>query len=122
MQRKERLQLTGGIMAKIKKDLINLDLTLVELKFIMKGKQQLITVYTTATASCNFVDWLNNNKALQSYKVNDKQEFSNKYFIFDDYKKKCTVCINRDEIKCFTIPFYMDTGNGEIDFKLLQMV
>ncbi len=49
-------------MAKIKKDKIDLDTTLVELKFVLKGNRQIVKVHTTATESCNFVDWLNKNR------------------------------------------------------------
>lgn len=108
-------------MAKIKKGSIDLDLTLVELRFILKGFRQEVIVYTTATDSCEFVDWLNENRNVGSHKVKDKEKFSNKFFIFDDYKKKCTVCINKDEIKSFTIPFYMDCGD-ELEFKILQVI
>ena len=108
-------------MSKIKKDKINLDATLIDVNILLKGFRQEINIYTTIAESTEFVDWLNNNKALQSHKVEDKENFNNKYFIFNDYKVKKTICINKDQIKYFSIPFFTDAGNDEIEFKYLYL-
>ncbi|QXE20041.1 hypothetical protein [Clostridium sp. 001] len=108
-------------MAKIKKYKINLDTTLIDVNILLKGFRQEINIYTTIAESTEFVDWLNNNKAIQSNKIEDKENFNNKYFIFNDYKKKKTICINRDQIKYFSIPFFTDAGNDEIEFKYLYV-
>lgn len=108
-------------MSKIKKNKIDLDTTLVLINVMLKGFRQEMDIWTTITEGTEFVDWLNNNPALKSYKVEDKEKFTNKYFIFNDYKKKKTICINKDQIKYFNIPFYEDAGNDEIEFKYLYL-
>jgi hypothetical protein len=105
---------------KINRNELELDNTLVMLQFLLKGFHQTIEVYTTATESLEFVDWLNNNPELNSYKVEDKEKFTNKYFIFDDYIKKSTVCINKDQIKYFEIPYFVKCDDN-VKFKILYM-
>lgn len=108
-------------MSKIKKNKIDLDVTLVLINVMLKGFRQEMDIWTTIQESTDFVDWLNNNPAIHSYKVEDKEKFTNKYFIFNDYKKKKTICINKDQIKMFSIPFFQDAGNDEIEFKYLYL-
>ncbi|MBV4448876.1 hypothetical protein KM792_04235 [Clostridium tyrobutyricum] len=108
-------------MARISKDKIDLDTTLINVSVILKGFRQKLDIYTTATESTEFVDWLNNNPAIHSYKVQDKDKFTNKYFIFNDYKKKKTICINRNEIKEFEVPFISDISDSDIEFKILYV-
>lgn len=108
-------------MIKINKNKIDLDATLVHINILLKGFRQELDIYTTAKESTEFVDWLNNNTALHSYKVQDKRKFTNKYFMFNDYKKKKTICINSDDIKMFSIPFFQDLGENEINFKYLDL-
>lgn len=107
-------------MAKVKKNEFNPDLILIELRFLMKGFRQEIIINTTATQSMEFVDWINNNPALKSYKRAIKDQFNNKFYIFDDYKKKETISINLQEVRYFKVPFYLDCGE-EVDFKYLIM-
>ncbi|WP_053956827.1 hypothetical protein [Inediibacterium massiliense] len=106
-------------MAKIKKNMLDLDTTLVELKFVLKGNRQMFTVHTIATEACNFVNWLNKNKFKKMSRA-EKEMFDNQFYFFDDYKTKNTVCIERDSIKTMTIPFFIDEGE-DIDFKYLVM-
>ena len=108
-------------MAKIKKDKIDIDATLIDINILLKGFRQEININTTIAESTEFVDWLNNNKALQSCKVEDKEKFTNKYFIFNDYKMKKTICINKDQIKAFSIPYFTNAGDDEIEFKYLYL-
>ena len=58
-------------MAKINKGKIDL------INVMLKGFRQELDIWTTATESTEFVDWLNNNPALNSYKVEDKEKFTN---------------------------------------------
>ncbi|WP_446897706.1 hypothetical protein ACSVC9_12010 [Clostridium sp. LBM24168] len=46
-------------MAKINKNKIDLDTTLINVSVILKGFGQKLDIYTTATESTEFVDWLN---------------------------------------------------------------
>ncbi|MEA4827304.1 MAG: hypothetical protein VB130_11840 [Clostridium sp.] len=107
-------------MATIKKSEIDLDLTLVKIIFIMKGFRQEIVVNTTAKESCDFVDWINNNTALNSYNKAEKSKFNNKFYTFDDYVSKRSITVNLQDIKCFSVPFYLDKGE-EYDFKILEV-
>jgi hypothetical protein len=109
----------SDIVAKIKKDKIDLDTTLVELKFVLKGNRQIVKVHTTATESCNFVDWLNKNRTKHMTRA-EKEMFDNQYYIFNDYKTKNTVLIRRDSIKTMTIPFFIDSC-ADIEFKILVL-
>lgn len=104
-------------MAKIKKDMIDLDTTLVEMKFILKGNKQIVRVHITAAQSCDFVDWLNKNRFRKMTKA-EKEMFDNKFFMFNDYKTKEAVMIEKDSIKSMRIPFFVDSGEN-IDFKYL---
>ncbi|QCH28017.1 hypothetical protein [Clostridium tyrobutyricum] len=108
-------------MARISKDKIDLDTTLINVSVILKGFRQKLDIYTTATESTEFVDWLNNNPAIHSTRVEDKEKFTNKYFIFNDYKKKKTICINRNEIKEFEVPFISNISDIDIEFKILYV-
>ncbi|WP_129598429.1 hypothetical protein [Anaerophilus nitritogenes] len=106
-------------MTKIKKNMIDLDTVLVEMKFVLKGNRQLIRVHTTAIKATEFVDWLNENRYKNMSRA-EKKQFDNQFFIFEDYKKKETVMIERDSIKSMTIPFYMQKNDDdEIDWKVL---
>lgn len=107
-------------MAKTKKDSIDLDLTLVRAKFILKGHRQEIEIYTKATEVCDFVDWINNNPAINTHKVEEKGKFNNKYFTLTDYKNKETVTINKDDVKAFRVPFFVDAGE-EIEWKIIEV-
>ena len=102
---------------------LDLDKALVEISIILKGFRQEINVFTTAYEATEFVDWLNNNHALSSHKVEDREKFTNKYFIFNDYRRKETVCINKNEIKAFEILFFMETNSEEMkdNFKMLKL-
>lgn len=105
-------------MAKVKKDAIKLDETLVKLRFWLKGYREPIIIYTTATQSCDFVDFAYQNRAVIRTK-NDKEKFEKKFYIFDDLKRKETVLISLDDIKAMSIPFFIDEGE-EYNFKILE--
>ncbi|HHV73429.1 MAG TPA: hypothetical protein GXX41_02025 [Thermoanaerobacterium sp.] len=105
-------------MAKIKKSDYDVNTTLVELNFILKGFHQTVNILTTVAQACDFVDFLNQNKAVVRTKK-DKEQFEKKFYIFDDLKRKHTVLISLDDIKAMTIPFFVDSGE-EYDFKVLQ--
>lgn len=104
-------------MAKLPKNKIDLNTTLIEMKFVLKGYKQVVRVNTTATECCNFVDWLNENKTKRMTRA-EKEQFKNQYYTFNDYKTKETVLIRRDSIKTMTIPFFIDSGD-DIEFKML---
>lgn len=103
---------------KIDKTKIDIDMTLVKLTFIMKGNRERLEVNTTLSQACDFVDMLNDNKYKKLSKA-DKEAMENKFYIFDDYKKKETICINFYQIKAFTIPFLIDNG-ADYDFKIME--
>lgn len=103
---------------KIDKNKIDLDSTLVKLTFILKGNREKIEVNTTLSQACDFVDVLNNNKGKHFTKA-QKEIMENKFYIFDDYIKKETICINFYQIKAFTVPFLIDNG-VDYNFKILE--
>lgn len=105
-------------MAKISKEKIDLDTTLVELKFILKGYRQEVKIYTTATQATEFVDVLNENRHRNMNRA-EREAMDNKYYTFDDYKRKSTVTVNLNEVKVMEIPFFIDEGK-EYDFKFLS--
>lgn len=105
-------------MAKIKKDIIDFDTTLVELTFILKGRREILKVHTTASQCMNFIDVLNENR-FKNFKRKEKEMMENRFYVFDDYKKKSTILINLLDIKYCEIPFFVDSGK-EWDFKVLQ--
>lgn len=105
-------------MAKIKKSDLDVNTTLVELNFILKGYHQTVNILTTVSQCCDFVDFLNQNKAVVRTK-SDKEQFDKKFYVFEDLKRKHTVLISLDDIKAMTIPFFVDDGEN-YDFKILQ--
>lgn len=105
--------------AKLKKNEFEPDLTLVDLEFVLKGNRQVVTVTTTATDSCALVDKLNKNDAgFNSYSREIRERFNNKFCVLRDYKRKKDVLINYSDIKCMTIPFFVE-NEEDIEFKKL---
>lgn len=112
---KERSGIMGG---KVKKSEFDPDITLVDLIFLLKGRQKIMI--TTSVAECtDFVDWWNNNSAFKFYDKVTKDKFNNKFYTFNDYKNRESVSINVNEIKAFKVPFYLDKGVDEVEFKYL---
>ncbi len=105
-------------MAKVDKTKIDVDSTLVKLTFILKGNREKLEVNTTLSQACDFVDILNENKGKHLTKT-EKEMMKNRYYIFDDYITKETICINFYQIKAFTVPFLID-NDADYDFKILE--
>lgn len=106
-------------MAKMFKKDIDLNLTLVEVRVILKGNKE-INIYTTLAQTCDFTDWLNKNEAIfKSYKVKDKEQVKDMFFTFDDYVLKKSVSIRISDVKAYYVPFAIDTGD-EYEFKILE--
>lgn len=102
-----------------KKSELDLDNVLVDCHFVLKGKVQEIHIYTSAAEACEFVDYMNENPAFKSHSRIIKDQFKNKFYSFQDYKKRRSVVINIQDIKCFSIPFFIDDGE-KFEAKLLQ--
>lgn len=107
-------------MAKVNKKDIDLDKTLVEVVFILKGFRQKVVVNTTATEAMEFVDVLNENR-FKTLSRRQKEMMENRYYTFNDYMKKATVTISLSDVKMFEIPFFMDAGDN-YDLKILSLV
>lgn len=101
----------------ISKNEIDIDTTIVKLKFVLKGFRQEIVINTTLAESCEFVDIMNENRG-KSLTRRQKEMMENKYYTFNDYIKKETVSINFDEVKVFTVPFIMNVDN-KAELKIL---
>lgn len=105
--------------AKLKKSDIDLDCTLVDLEFILKGNRQVVNVTTTIGNSCALVDYLNKNDVgFKSYSKEVREQFNNKFMMLRDYARKKDFLISYSDIKCMCIPFFVDCGE-EIEFKKL---
>ena len=105
--------------ATLKKKDFDPSITLIDIEFLMKGFRQSILINTTIEEACDFVDWMNHNPAVKTYKQEVKDKFDNKFFTFNDYKKKKSVTINMSEVKWMEVPFYIDKGE-EVEFKYLR--
>lgn len=105
-------------MVMIEKRMIDVNTVLVKMTFIMKGNREKIEVNTTLAESCDFVDALNENKHKRLTKA-EKEAMENRFYIFNDYIKKETICINFYQIKAFTVPFLIDEGK-EYNFKIME--
>lgn len=105
-------------MAVISKNEIDLDTTMLNLKFILRGRREILNVYCTATQSAEFVDFLNQNK-FKKFNKEEKEQFDNRFYIFDDIKNKKHVAVSLKDIKWFEIPFLIDTGE-KYDLKILS--
>ncbi|WP_035290943.1 hypothetical protein [Clostridium sp. KNHs214] len=106
--------------ATLKKKGFEPSITLIDVEFLMKGFRQGILIHTTIEEACDFVDWLNENPAFKTYQKEVKNKFDNKFFTFNDYKKKKSITINKDEVKWMEVPFYLDKSEEEVEFKFLR--
>lgn len=105
-------------MSRVKKDSIDLSTILVELKFRLSGDKHITSVHTTAEQACDFVDVMNQNrsKRLSRYEA---EQFDNRLYHFDDYKKKATVSISLKDVKMMEIPHFMSMDD-ELEFRVLS--
>lgn len=106
-------------MNKVKKSEFDAELTLTDIKFVLKGFRQVLSIKTTIAECCDFVDFLNDNPAFKAFDKATKDKFNNKFYTFTDYEKKETITINLQEVKSFSIPFFIDAGEDEVEFKVL---
>ena len=104
-------------MTIVSKEKVDLDLVLIELKFVLKGFKQEVSIYTKASEACDFVDFMNDNRCRQLSKA-EREMFDNRFYTFQDYKRKNTVTISLNDIKTMVIPYVVDKGD-HIDYKIL---
>ncbi len=107
-------------MAKIKKASIDLDTTVVKVKFLLRGSRNYITINCTVAQCIDFVDYLNENKTVVLSKK-DKEMMENRFYIFDDIVAKKTVMVSFNDIKYMEIPYFIDAGD-EFEIKYLTIV
>ena len=95
----------------VPKKMIDIDKTLVTLKFVLTNRDKII-IHTTVSQAIDFTDFLNNNKAVIVNRPEYKEWFECRYFVFDDYKKKETITISLTDVIEFVIPFFCDEGKN----------
>lgn len=105
-------------MARLKKD-IDLDTTIVTIKFLLKGSRNFLTVNCTATQCIEFADYMNQNRVVAKSK-HEREMMENKFYIFDDIKNKKQVMVSIPDVKYWEIPFFIDEGE-EYDIKVLTI-
>lgn len=106
-------------MAKISKEKLDLDTTVVAIKMVLKGSRNLMTINCTASQCIEFVDYLNENRGVIRNKY-DREKMENKFYIFDDIINKKNVMVSLNDVKYMEIPFFIDTGK-EYDVKILTV-
>lgn len=102
-------------MAKVSKD-IDLDTTVVTIKMMIKGNRNIQTINCTYTEVVDFIDFQQRNEAIIS--KYDREQFENKYFIFNDIIKKKHIQVSVNDIKYMEIPYLFDDGDN-YDLKVL---
>lgn len=103
-------------MAKVSKD-IDLDTTVVTIKMMIKGNRNIQTINCTYTEVVDFIDFQQRNEAIIS--KYDREQFENKYFIFNDIIKKKHIQVSVNDIKYMEIPYLFDRDDGDYDLKVL---
>ena len=106
-------------MAKVNKKDIDLDITVVQIKLLVKGSRNYITINCPVGQVIEFTDYLNANKAVVHTK-REKEMMENRYYVFDDIVKKKTVMVGLNDIKYMEIPYFMDAG-GKFEVKILTI-
>lgn len=106
-------------MTRISKNKIDLDTTIIKIKLMLKSSRNTLTVNCTATQAIEFVDYLNENRAVVLNK-HDKEKMENKFYIFDDILNKKQVMVSIPDIKYMEIPFFIDDGE-EYDLQILTV-
>ena len=106
-------------MAKIRKDNLDIDTTIVNIKMMLKGQRNMINICCTVAQCIEFVDYMNDNKAVAKCR-HEREKFENKYYIFDDIKNKKNVMVSIPDVKYWEIPFFIDNGD-EYDIKILTI-
>ena len=92
-------------MAKIKKASIDLDTTVVKVKFLLRGSRNYININCPVSQCIEFVDYINQNKAVVLTRA-DKEMMENRFYIFDDIVDKKTVMVSFNDIKYMEIPYF----------------
>ena len=95
----------------VPKKMIDIDKTLVTLKFVLTNRDKII-IHTTVSQAIDFTDFLNNNKAVVINRPEYRDWFQYRYYTFDDYKKKETMTISLPDVMGFTVPFFCDEGKN----------
>lgn len=104
-------------MAKVSKD-IDLDTTVVQIKLLIKGNRNIMTINCTYAEVVDFIDFQQRNEAIVS--KYDREQFENKYFIFNDIIKKKHIQISVNDVKYMEIPYLFDRDDGDYDLKILS--
>lgn len=107
-------------MAKIKKASIDLDTTVVKVKFLLRGSRNYININCPVAQCIEFVDYINQNKAVVLTRA-EKEMMKNRFYIFDDIVAKKTVMVSFNDIKYMEIPYFIDAGD-EFEIKYLTIV
>ncbi|MEY8417056.1 hypothetical protein AAK964_12200 [Tissierella praeacuta] len=105
-------------MTKIKKSDLDLDITIVKLKLILKNRRDTLFVNCTATQAMEFIDYMNENNAVVLNKY-DREKMENKFYIFDDIANKKTVMVSIPDVKYMEVPFFIDAEDDNLDLKIL---
>ena len=104
-------------MAKIKKESIDLDTTVTSVKMLLRGSRNYININCTVAQAIDFVDFLNQNRAVIRTRQ-EKEMMKNRFYIFDDIVSKKTVMVNFSDLKYMEIPYLYDDGQ-DYDLKVL---
>lgn len=107
-------------MAKVNGQELDLDLTIVKVKLMLKGNRNIQTINCTASQVIEFTDYMNDNKAVIKNKY-DREKFENKFYIFDDLITKTNVVVSIPDVKYWEIPFFNEVENKEYELKMLTI-
>ncbi len=104
-------------MAKIKKESIDLETTVTSVKMLLRGSRNYITINCTVAQAIDFVDFLNQNRAVIRTRQ-EKEMMENRFYVFDDIVSKKTVMVSFNDLKYMEIPYLFDDGD-DYDLKVL---
>ena len=108
------------MVAKVNGQELDLDITIVKVKFMLKGSRNIQTINCTASQVIEFTDYMNNNKAVIKNKY-DRERFENKFYIFTDLIAKKEIVVSIPDVKYWEIPFFMEDENKEYELKMLTI-
>lgn len=107
-------------MALIRKNDIDLSMTIYPLTIYLKGNK-VLTINCIMENIMDFTDWMAKNPANNTYKKEVKNKFENKFYTFEDLKRKCSVVVNTSEIKFMDIP-YLEEYKDDKDYYKCQIL
>ncbi len=105
------------LVAKIKKESIDLETTVTSVKMLLRGSRNYININCTVAQAIDFVDFLNQNRAVIRTRQ-EKEMMENRFYVFDDIVSKKTVMVNFSDLKYMEIPYLFDDGD-DYDLKVL---